>query len=979
MLQPPKPLQVVAKAQPPPLPAAGAAVAPQGSAAVRAGHTTASIATASIGTLVLPKRREGESSRRGSPRDASNVHITVPATDKVQSILEERCRVLEEQLQRASTAAESESLAAHAAQDAVHRAESEAAFGEGAAMRLEAQLRTELLDVRGEHQRERERLRGEAKRLQAALKDAQTRARSASEARAAVGEQASSLADELAGAKAELARRGKEGHEARAALATLDARMSQHMELFHWVLTRCAEVLGEDPAQDPLLSGSTGFEDGFCRIVGRTLTLLQRRAAEPADVGKDSARRLAAVQGELLHLKVRNEELEAVQRALQEQLAAADREQAVAAPPLEPEQLTAAAQRGPGFALRTEHRFRIRTAEDAQKFLQRRLVDLEGAGERMREEHEEAVETLQARLAGLQRAKEAGERYIESEEDAWIEAQRRARAEEAAVAEAHSEMRRALAGARDAHADAVASRAKAHAAEALRRRAEVELAELRSLPAPPPASPGMSTRNFFDHQEGVAQGQVLEWQAVAERANSEVATFRHALDASAAIIGNLEQRCEQQSKQWSRVDEAKRGWVQKALDEQERELRGKLESEVQARAEGEAVALRRLASDLREAQGRLAEAQGRISSLTLQVQEERVAIARRQQLEQQAQAFARDVAELREAHATSARRLAEELEGARAVHAALAQAAQAASAGEAVEAEAARREARSRSLSARGRRVALREELRMELQEELQGKCWLALQAEVRAQVREEVRHDPCSTLRRELCEDLRQELRDQFRSELQASGLPSGSLCSTPPPGPPQLTTPRSAPAVASLWRGGGPPLARGCDDSHRDRGARTPPSSIPCAYSSTAVGGSSFRSPTSLTDSAPTGAKSPRGLGGWPRERLYDTFAQVAAESSPHTWPLQVAATSPFDGFVSSSSAMASGIAPFDPLELQHQEHLRRDRGASLMSSADAGAWHQMALDSSLAHDAASVLEAVSAARFQASLLRSSPSGLR
>jgi len=355
--------------------------------------------------------------------------------------------------------------------------------------RKEAELRTELLTMRVEHQRERDRLRSEARRMQTSLKDMQCRVKAEVHARAVAMEQVESLKEQLGVARTDMQRRGSEGQHARAAFATLEKRLEQYTELFKWVRERCTETLGEDDAHELHNGHSSDSIDGLRRILSRTLTLLQRRGVCDTDGEKENkgnatrtprpkktssaaleaAQRLASVQGELLNYEVQNEELMSRQRSFQDRLNESE------------EALQSAHSRsGINPGLRTEGRGRLRAAEDGQKRLQKQLAAVQEELQWQYARHEEEHEKTRSRLSALQRAKEAGERYIEGEEDAWINAQRQERELHSECVRMRGEIHDAETTAREACADAAEARAASQMAATMKRRLEADLEEMQA-------------------------------------------------------------------------------------------------------------------------------------------------------------------------------------------------------------------------------------------------------------------------------------------------------------------------------------------------------------------------------------------------------------------------------------------------------------------------------------------------------------------
>merc|ERR1719162_2718703 len=98
------------------------------------------------------------------------------------------------------------------------------------------------------------------------------------------------MKEQLAAARTDVQRRGKEGHDAKSAFQTLEKRLEQYTELVKWIGARCTETLGEDVVHEMRNGSSHGMDtiDGLKRVLGRTFTLLQRRATSDTDGEKEN-------------------------------------------------------------------------------------------------------------------------------------------------------------------------------------------------------------------------------------------------------------------------------------------------------------------------------------------------------------------------------------------------------------------------------------------------------------------------------------------------------------------------------------------------------------------------------------------------------------------------------------------------------------------------------------------------------------------
>jgi len=586
--------------------------------------------------MPLPSESRHSAGHQGTAASDSS---SSPSTGKIPSSrggLLEHCRLLEdriEQQQRALdrlvVACEAERAAAINAQGAVLKVEASAEFQAGVARGREAQLRSELQNLRQEHQHERERLRCEVRRLQASLKETHSRAPAEDEARRGLAEEAEIAQQQLLAARAELQRSQKEGKEAKASFSIMEKSLERHEKAFQSISRHCLEALGEAEGAAfaaGSVPGQSGSEDEALCIVRRTLEFFQQRTplAEDRDQekkvtipvrGRDDQRKasevtaqLSAAQCELRRVQAETEELKTMRRNMQLRLKEPDQ------PP------TTHHGKATPFG-RTEQRSRIRAAEDALKRTQRQLAEFEEDAAFEREELTEESERLRGRISGLLRAKEASERYISSEEDAWIIAQQRCRASEASEASMSAEVRRAEADVEDARADAIEARTLAQWAEATQRRLEADAAELKAETiAARAAASAASGRDQADDQEGRqtarlraelrrrddvalqeavdAQKEVLRWRKACESAEEEICCLRAGLTREEATARGLDEhfkeRAEQQQQKQAKVDSAKRAMVQTAMDEQARQLRSEFSRSVeswQKRYESELQAL----------------------------------------------------------------------------------------------------------------------------------------------------------------------------------------------------------------------------------------------------------------------------------------------------------------------------------------------------------------------------------------------------
>lgn len=548
--------------------------------------------------------------------------------------LEERLEQHQSVLDRTMGSLENEQHAAQEAHESLLKAEAEVAYAKGTAARKEDEMRNEMITMKAEYQRDRERLRNEGRRLQTSMKDVQARSKAEVQARSEALEQVDSLKEQLSAMRSDLQRRSREGQEARAAFSTLEKRLEQHTELFRWISNRCNEVAGEDVHEMIQRDGvhvSDLGSDSLRRILSRTFTLLERRANNDSDCDKENlgkgnmqragaqsrtkkvsevAQRLAAVQHELLNTEVEHEEMLSRHRSAQAKFSEA-----------EEELQTANSRLASNPAMRTEQRSRLRAAEEGQKRLQKQLAQAEDERQWQYSRHEEEHERTRSRVSSLQRAKEAAERYIATEEDAWINAQREARALQSEYARMRSEIHDAEANAREASSDAVEARAAAQLAAMNARSFEADLEELqkqRSALGGTCVCGGtvasqvqlesevierlrteISTfrdeasirvqqhRASLDNEQELHQqkcrseeNNAAEWYQAAEMAQKQCEDLRRALqeqaEASQNIQSQFQAEMENQQIQQIRIDEAKSKLVNSAMEEQEQSLRSEI-------------------------------------------------------------------------------------------------------------------------------------------------------------------------------------------------------------------------------------------------------------------------------------------------------------------------------------------------------------------------------------------------------------------
>eukprot|EP00435_Cladocopium_sp_Y103_P005428 s3602_g1.t2 len=317
------------------------------------------------------------------------------------------------------------------AQESQEASQAELAAVEGRVAKREAELRQEIIDLRSQHSKEREKWRAEGKRLQSSIKETQRRAKAESEAKCAAAEQVEVLRQQLARLDSKRSRDEKEAKHS-------EEMNQRHTEFLRWVASQCAAALGE--ALDTNVS-----EDLTRQLVSRVTSQRGRQLQEGrhAEVKTDKSER--SEKSENLH---------------------------------------------------TEWRGRVRAAEQAQKKMQRLMQKEAEAQEAQREMQTEEMRhvagkmmvELKLRVNALQRAKEVSERFVEEEEESWLQSKAQLREAETEALSAMASARHFEAEARCASADAVRAQAKATGAEAAQRRlqAEVESLQREAQRSPPP-------------------------------------------------------------------------------------------------------------------------------------------------------------------------------------------------------------------------------------------------------------------------------------------------------------------------------------------------------------------------------------------------------------------------------------------------------------------------------------------------------------
>lgn len=835
---------------------------------------------------------------------------------------EERCEQQQLALSESRGRCELEEQRFHQAQEALSRCEADCVLLEGSMARRDQELRQEILNLRSQQSQERERLRAEARRLQGAVKESHMRAKAESEARAAAVEQADSFKQQAVAARSELQKRNREGQDAKTCIGKLENQAECRSKLGKWIIERCSEVLDEEvislDEDDHQESSVTHDEDTIQRVLSRTLAIFQQREiiAQKRGLSEGEAvmEQLPKLQAELLKATAEAERLQQAERDLQERLMLCE-ERAAAAPGL---------GRPASFTLRTEVRGRVRAAEGAQRQLQQKVQEQAEANELDRKSLLDEIEQLHQRLQSLQRAKEAGERYVESEENTWIRMQQTSRSLEAEAAREAKLARRYQAEAAEACTDAVAARLATHGAEAAKRSLEAELADLRQ-----------KAQHAGD--QPVTLESASPWRAAAEQSAVEVAKLRQRLAAEESAVQILERRCEAsleaQRQQQAKIDEAKRIMMETALKEQADTFssdRGAMLQQTGALREEHAMAIGmyrraeeeqsqkleaamasttelRRALEVTEAEAgsthgrleeRLAEAL-RANSSAEEALEAGISETRTSHQQELADVRARisatqishqkELADVRAYYGTRMHALRGEHVGRCKALAAvedetrclferdlamLSEAAEAAAAGEAAEAHLARHALREEAVSSRNRRVALGEEVTAEVNSQLETLCREVegngigkLSKQVTSLPRQS--HELLAKLRQAVCTDIVADIRDNPCSELRRS------LCRDIKQ---ELRDQVKSELLSELRQSKAQEAAAGWSPPRLSPGSHTKQVATTV---STAGPGSSGRQPASVSTASPPSGGSCSGPGVLRRgAALMEAFSQAASE---------------------------------------------------------------------------------------------------
>ncbi|CAJ1390456.1 unnamed protein product [Effrenium voratum] len=306
----------------------------------------------------------------------------------------------------------------------------------------------------------------------------------------------------------------------------------------------------------------------------------------------------------------------------------------------------------------TELRGRVRQAEKAQRQLQRKMQAENEAREAEREAQEEEFQQLRLRVATLQRAKEASERYVEEEEEAWLRSEAQLRQAEHQAASALCTARHCEAEAQAAAGDAVSATAKAHSATATARRLEAEIADLEDRNRVPLPLADVNQAQLRRREAAMLE-ELSFWQSEAQEAQRRAEDHCAEAERQQREADHL-RRAEAQRERpaQEKVEEAKRGLMQQALKEQADQMRLDFEHALLEVQE----ARKKQGSELEERQHLLFAEEAQVAALRRELEHRELAQeARDAQLQQSQEELGRSERQLQRAEA-SKMELQEEIE-----------------------------------------------------------------------------------------------------------------------------------------------------------------------------------------------------------------------------------------------------------------------------------------------------------------------------
>lgn len=669
--------------------------------------------------------------------------VTGPHPREMLEVWKTRCESLEKALETCRLEA----------QESLEASQAELAAVEGRVCKREAELRQEIIDLRSQHAKEREKWRAEGKRLQSSLKETQRRTKAESEAKCAATEQVEVLRQQLARLDSKRSRDEKEAKHS-------EEMKQRHAEFLRWVASQCAAALGEAETGETNVS-----EDVTRQLLSRVIA--QRGRQHKGEGRPAEAKTERSETSETLHTEWRG------------RVRAAEQAQKKMQRLMQKEAEAQEAQRELQTEEMVELKLRVNTLQRAKE-----------VSERFVEEEEESWLRSKAQL-----------REAESE---VLSAMASARHYEAEARCASGDAVRAQAKATEAEA-------------ARRRlQAEVESLQQEAQRSPPPllADLGKIQQSWRDtaalEEVSEAQRQMGHWRNEAERSCAELTKLRASCEqlqlqsTEQAKVEEAKRRLMQQALK-EQAQEMQREFDQALREVQD--LRDKESFQLQEKAQelhDKEHTVSRLTSELEDLRSKQVESDSRLSkSADLLHSSEALTHVWQNEAQQQKEQLSEEIFELHQSYAKRLQQLraqqggekrafqvvedelrqiyTEEVQVCRRNQEAWAEATEAAFSGEVAEARLARMAVEESESAAFRQENQVQEKLQEQLvmlKNHLGGEAPAGLHpashelfkqlcVSIEAALCDEIRGNPCSELRRTLRRDLKQELRDQLQSEV--------------------------------------------------------------------------------------------------------------------------------------------------------------------------------------------------------------------
>lgn len=669
--------------------------------------------------------------------------VTGPHPREMLEVWKTRCESLEKALETCRLEA----------QESLEASQAELAAVEGRVAKREAELRQEIIDLRSQHAKEREKWRAEGKRLQSSLKETQRRTKAESEAKCAATEQVEVLRQQLARLDSKRSRDEKEAKHS-------EEMKQRHAEFLRWVASQCAAALGEAETGETNVS-----EDVTRQLLSRVIA--QRGRQHKGEGRPAEAKTERSETSETLHTEWRG------------RVRAAEQAQKKMQRLMQKEAEAQEAQRELQTEEMVELKLRVNTLQRAKE-----------VSERFVEEEEESWLRSKAQL-----------REAESE---VLSAMASARHYEAEARCASGDAVRAQAKATGAEA-------------ARRRlQAEVESLQQEAQRSPPPllADLGKIQQSWRDtaalEEVSEAQRQMGHWRNEAERSCAELTKLRASCEqlqlqsTEQAKVEEAKRRLMQQALK-EQAQEMQREFDQALREVQD--LRDKESFQLQEKAQelhDKEHTVSRLTSELEDLRSKQVESDSRLSkSADLLHSSEALTHVWQNEAQQQKEQLSEEIFELHQSYAKRLQQLraqqggekrafqvvedelrqiyTEEVQVCRRNQEAWAEATEAAFSGEVAEARLARMAVEESESAAFRQENQVQEKLQEQLvmlKNHLGGEAPAGLHpashelfkqlcVSIEAALCDEIRGNPCSELRRTLRRDLKQELRDQLQSEV--------------------------------------------------------------------------------------------------------------------------------------------------------------------------------------------------------------------